>query len=69
MDVTDKREQVQLSRTGYGGSAYTHQGWLTEDQRYFLVNDEGDEDGLQPSDSHVDLGRLGPRRAGDREPL
>jgi hypothetical protein len=34
---------VQLSRTGYGGSAYTHQGWLTEDQRYFLVNDEGDE--------------------------
>ena len=43
VDVTDKGEQVQLSRTGYGGSAYTHQGWLTEDQRYFLVNDEGDE--------------------------
>ena len=34
---------MQLSRTGYGGSAYTHQGWLTEDQRFFLVNDEGDE--------------------------
>ncbi len=33
----------QLSRTGYGGSAYTHQGWLTDDQRFFLVNDEGDE--------------------------
>lgn len=43
VDATDKREQVQLSRTGYGGSAYTHQGWLTEDQRFFLVNDEGDE--------------------------
>ena len=43
VDATDKLEQVQLSRTGYGGSAYTHQGWLTEDQRYFLVNDEGDE--------------------------
>ena len=43
VDVTDKLEQVQLSRTGYGGSAYTHQGWLTEDQRFFLVNDEGDE--------------------------
>ena len=43
VDVTDKVEQVQLSRTGYGGSAYTHQGWLTEDQRFFLVNDEGDE--------------------------
>jgi choice-of-anchor B domain-containing protein len=43
VDATDKHEQVQLSRTGYGGSAYTHQGWLTEDQRFFLVNDEGDE--------------------------
>ena len=43
VDATDKREQVQLSRTGYGGSAYTHQGWLTEDHRFFLVNDEGDE--------------------------
>jgi choice-of-anchor B domain-containing protein len=43
VDATDKLEPVQLSRTGYGGSAYTHQGWLTEDQRFFLVNDEGDE--------------------------
>jgi choice-of-anchor B domain-containing protein len=43
VDVTDKHAQNQLSRTGYGGSAYTHQGWLTEDQRFFLVNDEGDE--------------------------
>ena len=43
VDATDKLEQVQLSRIGYGGSAYTHQGWLTEDQRFFLVNDEGDE--------------------------
>jgi choice-of-anchor B domain-containing protein len=43
VDATDKHELVQLSRTGYGGSAYTHQGWLTDDQRFFLVNDEGDE--------------------------
>ncbi len=43
VDATDKLEQIQLARTGYGGSAYTHQGWLTEDQRFFLVNDEGDE--------------------------
>jgi choice-of-anchor B domain-containing protein len=43
VDVTDKLGQTQLSRTGYGGSSYTHQGWLTEDQRFFLVNDEGDE--------------------------
>ena len=43
VDVTDKHAQRQLARVGYGGSAYTHQGWLTEDQRFFLVNDEGDE--------------------------
>ena len=47
VDASDKLEQVQLSRTGYGGSAYTHQGWLTEDQRFFLVNDEGDEVAFQ----------------------
>jgi choice-of-anchor B domain-containing protein len=47
VDVTDKLEQVQLSRTGYGGSAYTHQGWLTEDQQFFLVNDEGDENAFK----------------------
>ena len=66
---TDKLEQIQLSRTGYGGSAYTHQGWLTEDQRFFLVNDEGDEARLQASDANVDLGRVGPRCAGARQPL
>jgi choice-of-anchor B domain-containing protein len=43
VDVTDKHAQRQLARVGYGGSSYTHQGWLTEDQRFFLVNDEGDE--------------------------
>ncbi|MGH3326776.1 MAG: choice-of-anchor B family protein [Streptomycetales bacterium] len=32
-----------LSRTGYEGSAYTHQGWLTEDSRHFLVGDELDD--------------------------
>ncbi len=32
-----------LSRLGYSGSAYTHQGWLTDDRRYFLVGDELDE--------------------------
>lgn len=42
-DVTNKAAPVQISRTGYAGSDYTHQGWLTEDQRYFLLGDEGDE--------------------------
>jgi choice-of-anchor B domain-containing protein len=43
VDVTDKHAQRQLARVGYGGSSYTHQGWLTGDQRFLLVNDEGDE--------------------------
>ena len=43
IDVTDKSQPVQLSRTGYTGRQYTHQGWLTEDQNYFLIDDELDE--------------------------
>jgi choice-of-anchor B domain-containing protein len=43
VDVTDKTSPQQISRTGYPGSAYSHQGWLTEDQRYFLMDDELDE--------------------------
>ena len=42
-DVTDKRAPQTLSRTPYEGSAYTHQGWLTPDQRHFLLGDELDE--------------------------
>lgn len=43
VDVSDKRSPALVSRTGYTGSAYTHQGWLTGDQRYFLLGDELDE--------------------------
>jgi choice-of-anchor B domain-containing protein len=43
VDVSVKNTPVQISRTGYSGSQYTHQGWLTEDQRYWLMNDELDE--------------------------
>jgi choice-of-anchor B domain-containing protein len=43
VDVTNKSVPVQIARQGYPGSRYTHQGWLTEDQRYFLVDDELDE--------------------------
>ena len=42
-DVTNKGAPVQLSRTPYSGSGYTHQGWLTDDQVYFLFDDELDE--------------------------
>jgi len=43
VNVTNKSSPVQLSRTGYAGYGYTHQGWLTEDHRYFLADDETDE--------------------------
>ncbi len=42
-DVTDKQNPKALSRATYPNVAYTHQGWLTDDHRYFYMNDEGDE--------------------------
>lgn len=42
-DATDKTDPVQLARLPYDGAAYTHQGWLTEDHRFFLLGDELDE--------------------------
>ncbi|MFQ5530594.1 MAG: choice-of-anchor B family protein, partial [Gemmatimonadota bacterium] len=42
-DVTDKSAPVSLAMATYPTVAYAHQGWLTEDQRYFLMNDELDE--------------------------
>lgn len=43
LDVTDKRNIRRLAHKTYTGNAYCHQGWLTEDHRYFLMDDEGDE--------------------------
>ncbi|MGE0640740.1 MAG: choice-of-anchor B family protein [Thermoanaerobaculia bacterium] len=43
VNVSNKAAPVQISRTPYAGSGYTHQGWLTADQHYFLVDDELDE--------------------------
>ncbi|HYE12993.1 MAG TPA: choice-of-anchor B family protein [Pyrinomonadaceae bacterium] len=45
VDVTNKANPVQLSRTTYAGRGYTHQGWLTDDHKNFLLNDELDETG------------------------
>ncbi|QXD14008.1 choice-of-anchor B family protein [Rhodocaloribacter litoris] len=42
-DVTDKANPKALSQASYPNVGYTHQGWLTEDQHYFYVNDELDE--------------------------
>ncbi len=42
-DVTDKSNPKAISRAAYPNPAYTHQGWFTEDQKYFYMDDEGDE--------------------------
>ena len=42
-DVTDKENPKAISTASYPNHAYVHQGWFTEDQRYFYVNDELDE--------------------------
>ena len=43
VDVDDPTDATLISTEGYSGSAYTHQGWLTEDHKYFVVGDELDE--------------------------
>ena len=43
VDVTDKNAPVQISTIGYSNIGYAHQGWFTEDMRYFLLGDEVDE--------------------------
>ncbi len=42
-DVTDKENPVPLAVATYPNVGYTHQGWLTEDHRYFFMDDELDE--------------------------
>ena len=46
VDVTDKAAPVQISRTGYDQSEYTHQAWLSEDHGLLFLDDELDEDRL-----------------------
>lgn len=42
-DATEPGDAEMLGRLEYDGSAYTHQGWLSEDQSYFFLGDELDE--------------------------
>ncbi|WP_136480453.1 choice-of-anchor B family protein [Cognatitamlana onchidii] len=43
VDVSDKNNPKQLSTISYSNVGYTHQGWFTEDMRYFILGDELDE--------------------------
>lgn len=42
-DVTNKDKPKALSTASYPNYGYVHQGWLTENHKYFLQNDELDE--------------------------
>ncbi|WP_435414155.1 choice-of-anchor B family protein [Polaribacter aestuariivivens] len=43
IDVTDKTNPTKISAISYSNIGYTHQGWFTEDFKYFIVGDELDE--------------------------
>ncbi len=43
VDVTNKANPAGISTGFYSNTAYTHQAWLTEDQRYVILGDELDE--------------------------
>ncbi|MGB5369645.1 MAG: choice-of-anchor B family protein [Flavobacteriaceae bacterium] len=43
VDVTDKLNPTEISTINYPNIGYTHQGWFSEDQQYFILGDELDE--------------------------
>jgi len=42
-DITNKDNPIAISTMVYDNIGYTHQGWFTEDQRFFILGDELDE--------------------------
>ena len=42
-DVTDPSSPVEISRVNYTSIGYTHQGWFTDNMRFFIAGDEDDE--------------------------
>ena len=43
LDITNKNNPIKISSISYSNFNYTHQGWFTEDTRYFILGDEEDE--------------------------
>lgn len=43
LDVTNKSNPILITTFFYSNTAYTHQGWLTQNQKYYIVGDELDE--------------------------
>jgi choice-of-anchor B domain-containing protein len=60
-DVTDKQSPVFLSSASYPFVAYAHQGWFTDDHKYFYLDDEGDEIDAQRDTTGQNKAKLGTR--------
>jgi len=60
VDVTDKKNPVKISTFTYSNGGYTHQAWLTEDQRYLIMGDELDEimRGIKTHSRIIDVSNL-----------
>lgn len=43
LDVTDKKNPELISSIEYSNAGYTHQGWISDDHKYFFLGDELDE--------------------------
>ena len=43
VDISNKENPMTLATLPYPNIGYTHQGWFTEDHRYFILGDELDE--------------------------
>lgn len=43
LDVTNKNDVQKITEITYPQRGYTHQGWFTDDHRYFILGDEQDE--------------------------
>ncbi|MBV1923320.1 MAG: choice-of-anchor B family protein [Flavobacteriaceae bacterium] len=43
IDVTDKNNPENIASFDYPDITYAHQGWFTEDHKYFIITDELDE--------------------------
>ena len=54
VNVTVKGSPVTISAVSYAQLGFVHQGWLTEDHRFLLIGDEGDESNFGvPTRTHV----------------
>jgi choice-of-anchor B domain-containing protein len=60
-DVTDKKAPVFLSSASYPFVSYAHQGWFTEDHKYFFLDDESDEIQAQRDTTGQNKAKLGTR--------